>query len=120
MNPLQQLPRKLNPLESFTIRGFDRPVSACGNIHGFLNSPLWIRGVERDWSNHYFKPNRCDDWENYPHLTGATTNNDCSRWNCTDLGWKEYWLGKVPAFVGETLDGRNNWWAYVLDSSLVK
>jgi len=119
-NPPMAFPRDANPLERFTARGFDRPVSACGNIHGFLNSPNWIRGVQRDWTNAYFKPNQCDDWERYPGLTGATTNNNCARWNCTDLGWKQYWLGKVPAFVGETQAGRNNWWAYVLDSSLVK
>lgn len=112
-------PAAANPLERFTARGFDFTIAGCGNIHGSLNTPVPNPDPEKKWGYDYSNPNvetnTCDDWENYPNLTGATTDNDCSKWGCGDMGWHLYWLGKIPAFVGRNPLARNNWWYYVLD-----
>lgn len=118
-NPPPRFPTDANVFERFTARGFDRAISACGNIHGFLNTPSWTAGVQRDFDNPYQKNSTCDDWENYPNLTGRSVGVSCSKWQCDYTEWKRYWIGKVPAFVGGTSAGLNNWWMYVLDSERV-
>lgn len=111
-------PANANLWERFTARGFDYTTAACGNIHGSLNTP--VPDPANPWGYDHTNPNpevsTCEDWENYPALTGATTVIDCTRWGCTDLGWHLYWLGKIPAFKGRS-NGllHNNWWWYVLD-----
>lgn len=110
-------PANANLLERFTVRGFDHAIAACGNIHGSLNTPepdpanVWAY----DYKNLHMEPNTCEDWENYPVLSGATTVNNCSRWGCTDMGWHLYWLGKIPNFSGRNGAVHHNWWAFVLD-----
>ena len=122
-----------NPLESFTLRGFDNGVAACGNIHGSLNSPHYDPNNRwgYDFTNPHYEHNTCDNWENYPNLTGGATYNNCTKWggarcmypdgyNVADRGWHLYWLGKVPNFVGTNTTPRNgtlqnNWWWYVMD-----
>lgn len=131
--PPAVFPSDPNPLESFTARGFDNTMAACGNIHGSLNAPYYDPGNYwgYDFSNPNYEHNTCDDWENYPHLTGATTYNNCSKWGgarCShpdgwevaDRGWHLYWLGRIPNFVGVNATPPNgtvlnNWWWYVMD-----
>jgi hypothetical protein len=110
-------PDDANDFERFTARGFDHTTAACGNIHGALNTPqpdpvdIW----NYDWDNPNPEVSTCEDWENYPGLTGATTVISCAHWGCTKLGWERYWFGKIPAFAGTNPRIRNNWWLYVLD-----
>ena len=114
----EKLPDDINDLEAFTLRDFDPGTAACGNIHGGLNTPVYDpvgNPWNYDFENRHLAPNTCDDWENYPDLTGAITVNDCMKWGCDDLQWHRYWLGKVPAFKGANPRALNNWWWYVLD-----
>lgn len=131
--PLAVFPPDPNPLESFTIRGFDNATAACGNIHGSLNTPHYDPNNPSgyDFTNPNYEHNTCDNWENYPNLNGATTYNNCSKWGgarcmypdgyaVADRGWHLYWLGKIPNFVGINATPRNgtlqnNWWWYVMD-----
>ncbi|MBX9401275.1 hypothetical protein K4L06_08105 [Lysobacter sp. BMK333-48F3] len=125
--PQQAIPGP-NPLERFTMRGFDVGTAACGNIHGSLNTPVFDPNNwwGYDFTNPHREPNTCDDWERYPDLTGAVTVDNCSKWGgprcsfpdgyaAADRGWHLYWLGKIPNFVGSYGGAHNDWWWYVLD-----
>ena len=128
-------PSNPNMLELFTVRGFDAPAaSACGNAHGSLNAVDVHADDPWDYDSNTTTPiaSTCEDWENYPGITHATTLIGCDLWNCTRYGSRRYFVSKVPAFSGRKNrviqgDGdtflrnspqnflRNNWWHYVLD-----
>lgn len=117
--PPQPFPAHANLFEQFTSRGFDNTTAGCGNIHGSLNRPVYIDYWSYDHDNLHVETNTCDDWDNYPNLTGVTKDFNCWRWGCSDIGWHLYWLSKIPAY-NDSQDGarrpiRNNWWAYALD-----
>jgi hypothetical protein len=84
--------------------------AACGNIHYAPNSQS-----DYDWSNQTTVSSSCEDWLNYPNLTGVTQNFNCSPWNCNGYDYKKWWLNHLPRVSGQT-DGKwNNWWRYFLD-----
>ena len=84
--------------------------SQCGNVHYAPNSDS-----DYDWSNQKTVASSCEDWLNYPSLTGTVETFNCSRWNCDGYQYKKWWLSHLPKYTGKT-DGKwNNWWRYVLD-----
>jgi hypothetical protein len=117
----ETFPEDANLLERFTIRGFDAPTAACGNIHGSLNTPFYDPDTNPwgyDYTNRHYEPNTCDDWDNYPNLNSNNVRvNNCDRWGCTDNGWHLYWLSKIPKFRGRGFNNsvQNDWWKYILD-----
>ena len=95
----------------FTLLDKDKPgEAACGNIHFGPNSTS-----DYDWSNIRTVSSNCEDWPNYPNLTGATEQFNCSRWGCDGYSYKKWWFAHLPRYSGKT-DGKwNNWWRYILD-----
>jgi len=84
--------------------------SGCGWMHYAPNSQS-----DYDWSNQRTVSSSCEDWLNYPNLTGAKQSFNCSRWNCSGYDFKKWWLSHLPKASGQT-DGKwNNWWRYVID-----
>src|SRR3989344_5011622 len=105
------------PLEThnwnrFSLRDIDIASRAgCGNVHYGPNSTS-----DYDWGNPRVVTSNCEDWANYPGLTGATQQFGCERWGCSGYGFEKWWLGHIPKYTGNGIDGKlNNWWLYVID-----
>jgi len=89
--------------------------ASCGNVHFAPSSQS-----DYDWGNPRVVASDCDDWFNYPHLTGARRQAQCREWGSGDMRLHHlWWLRHLPR-AGGTLDSvLNNWWRYVLDPNLV-
>lgn len=96
----------------FTLRDIDiSGQSGCGNVHYGPNSQS-----DYDWGNTRFVTSSCEDWGNYPNLTGEAENFNCVRWGCNGYQYKKWWLAHLPKYRGLAPDGKlNNWWDYVQD-----
>ena len=96
----------------FTLLDKDSPGKAnCGNVHFAPNSTS-----DYDWGNTRTVASNCEDWVNYPNLTGATQSFNCSKWSCDGYGYKKWWLSHLPKAAGVAPDGKlTNWWEYVID-----
>lgn len=87
--------------------------SQCGNVHWAPNSV-----GDYDWGNTRTVTSACDDWLNYPDLTGATSVVDCTTWECDARAYHIWWLSHFPHVTGTAPDGApNNWWALLLDTA---
>ena len=84
--------------------------AACGNVHFPPNATS-----DYDWTNTNSVGNTCEDWLNYPNLSGTTQTFNCQSWGCSSIGWKEYWLSHIPKATSYSNGTWNNWWKYVLD-----
>lgn len=85
--------------------------AACGNVHFAPNSVS-----DYDWGNKAFVWSTCDDWLNYPHLTGKKRLVNCSEWGNGDIRqYHKWWLRHLPRAPGRTDGKLNNWWNYVVD-----
>lgn len=120
--PAQSAPANLTVWDKFTARGFDPYVAGCGNIHGSLNTPVYdpSNPTGYDWSNANIEPSTCENFLNYPNLTGQTSNISCTTWGgCSANGYlkgRMYWISRIPKYVGNAFGGIwNNWWRYILD-----
>jgi len=89
--------------------------SACGCVHFSPNSTH-----DYDWGNPTFVQSTCDDWLDYPNLTGKkrlVNQNDWDEGDCR--GHHRWWLRRFPNAPGRAPDGKlNNWWPYVVDPNL--
>ncbi len=85
--------------------------SACGNVHFAPNSEK-----DYDWGNERLVWSTCDDWLNYPNLTGQPRQVNCKEWGEGDIrAHHKWWLRRLPRAPGRTGGRLNNWWAYVVD-----
>ncbi len=85
--------------------------AACGNVHFAPNSER-----DYDWGNLREVPSCCDDWLNYPGLTGQSRSVDCTEWGSGDIrGHHEWWFRHLPHAPGRFEGLLNNWWAYVFE-----
>jgi hypothetical protein len=85
--------------------------AGCGNVHYAPNSQS-----DYDWGNKTPVNSSCDDWLNYPHLTGKSRTVDDSDWGNGDIRKHHvWWLSHFPKAPGRTDGKLNNWWAYVAD-----
>jgi len=84
--------------------------AACGSFHFAPNSE-----ADYDWGNTRYVQSTCDDWLNYPDLTGVTKTVNCGEWGDGDwLAHHMWWLGHFPKAKGCDADGMLlNWWGYV-------
>ncbi len=89
--------------------------SSCGNVHFAPSSQ-----VDYDWGNPRTVMSDCDDWLNYPHLTGARRAVDRREWGGGEMRAHHlWWLRHLPRAEGMTDGVLNTWWRYLLDPSLV-
>lgn len=83
----------------FTALEKDSPGKAgCGNVHYGPNSTS-----DYEWNNPRAVASNCEDWLNYPNLTGATQSFGCERWECDGYKYLKWWLNHLPS----------SWWKYI-------
>jgi hypothetical protein len=102
-------PQPTHAWNTFTL--YDRVApgqAACGNMHFAPNSER-----DYDWGNRRMVWSTCDDWLNYPHLTGERRRVNCEEWGHGDIrAHHRWWLRHLPRAPGHTEGVGNNWWAY--------
>ncbi len=85
--------------------------AGCGNIHFAPNSER-----DYDWGNPREVLSTCDDWLDYPNLTGKARRVNCETWGNGDIReHHRWWLRHLPRAEGRTRGKLNNWWAYAVD-----
>ncbi len=87
-------------------------VGACGWMH---TTPTSSTNGSYDYTNTRFVNTTCNDWLNYPNLTGNTETLNCSAWGCTNYGFKIWWFSRFPKADGKTNNVWNNWWKYIIN-----
>ena len=90
--------------------------SEVGNMHFAPNSER-----DYDWGSRRLVPSACDDWYDFPHLSGERRNVDCDEWGNGDIRLHHaWWYRHLPHVEGETKGILNNWWEYILDPDRVR
>ena len=108
--------REDNLWERFTRYDLERPgKSEVGNMHFAPNSQR-----DYDWGNRRSVSSACDDWYDFPHLSGERRDVSFDEWGGGDI-WLHHawWFRHLPHAEGETKGILNNWWEYILDPGLV-
>jgi hypothetical protein len=103
---------RMNPWERFTLYDKVAPgQAACGNVHFAPNS-----NSDYDWGNRRVVVSTCEDWLNYPKLSGRSRPVDCTEWGNGDIRLHhKWWLSHLPRASGRTEGKLNNWWGYIVD-----
>jgi len=115
---VRKYPGDINDWELFTMKEWDDGDfnSSCGLIHGAVNTQTFPGpGWWYIWDDTNYVNNNCDNFYNYPSLTGATKYINCTEWGCSDLGFKEWWFKHIPNKDGIYEGKWNNWWRYILN-----
>lgn len=73
-----------------------------------------------DYGNTRMVASACDDWYNFPNLTGATRQVNNTEWGGEIRVYTNWWLKHLPKVGGHTNGIVNNWWQYILDPNRVK
>jgi hypothetical protein len=69
-----------------------------------------------DWGNERIVWSTCDDWLNYPKLTGKRRRVSRAEWGGGEIrAHHRWWLRHLPRAKGRTKGKLNNWWAYATD-----
>jgi hypothetical protein len=105
-------PRESHAWNRFTLYDKVAPGRAgCGNVHFAPNSER-----DYDWGNRRSVWSTCDDWLNYPDLTGERRQVNCQEWGNGEIrAHHRWWLRHLPRAQGRTAGKLDNWWAYVVD-----
>jgi hypothetical protein len=86
-----------------------------GTVHYAPNSQS-----DYDWGNLEFVPSYCNNWYNFPDLSGSPVNVNCSEWGGGDTRLHHiWWLRHLPHIVGRKNGISYNWWEYVIDPEKV-
>ena len=105
-------PRQTHAWNRFTL--YDKVArgrAGCGNVHFAPNSTR-----DYDWGNRRVVWSTCDDWLDYPRLTGQRRRVNCEEWGGGDIrAHHRWWLRHLPHAPGRSEGKLNNWWAYVTD-----
>jgi hypothetical protein len=112
------VPANANLWERFIRYDKTHPGQAeCGNVHFAPNS---VR--DYDWGNPRPVPSNCDDWYDFPRLTGARWRSvDCREWGGGDIRLHHlWWLRHLPHVVGQTDGIAYNWWEAIIDPNRVR
>ncbi|HEY3667794.1 MAG TPA: hypothetical protein VGL19_17450, partial [Polyangiaceae bacterium] len=72
---------------------------------------------EYDYGSSAQVASTADDFlNNYPNLTGATTQISCAAWGCTQIGYQQWYDSHLPHVAGTSyLNTCNSWWTYIAD-----
>jgi hypothetical protein len=106
-------PKRTHAWNRFTIYDKQFPgQAACGNVHFAPNSLK-----DYDWGNKSLVWSTCDDWLDYPHLTGKRRVVTTDDWGSGNIrSHHKWWLHRLPKAAGRGPDGKlANWWGYVAD-----
>jgi hypothetical protein len=106
-----------NLWERFTRYDRQHPGAAeVGNIHFAPNSDH-----DYDWGNRRLVESACDDWYDFPDLTGERRRVNSDEWGGGDISLHHaWWYRHLPHVEGETHGVFNNWWEYILDPNQVQ
>ena len=73
-----------------------------------------------NWGNTTKVLSRCDDWYNFPNLTGQTRLVDCREWGDGDIrAHHKWWFRHLPHVAGSANSISHNWWQYIIDPNRV-
>jgi hypothetical protein len=90
--------------------------ASVGNVHFAPNSD-----GDYDWGNPRPVSSDCDDWLEFPHLTGRRRMVDCRDWGHGDMRLHHlWWFGRLPHAAGATDGIAHNWWRYIGDPNTVR
>lgn len=90
--------------------------AAVGTIHFAPNS---VR--DYDWGNPRPVPSTCDNWLDFPALSGDRRQVTCEEWGGGDIrAHHRWWLKHLPCVTGEAHGVANDWWGYVVDPNTVR
>lgn len=105
-----------NPWQQFCLHDRIAPGrAAVGSVHFAPNSQR-----DYDWGNPRPVPSTCDDWLDYPLLSGERRIVDAFEWGGGDIrAHHRWWLKHLPSVTGETHGVSNDWWQYVVDPNRV-
>jgi len=105
-----------NLWERFTRYDGKYPGAAeVGNMHFAPNSTR-----DYDWGNRRFVESTCDNWYEFPELSGARRRVNSHEWGGGDIRLHHaWWFRHLPHVDGKTGDLLNNWWPYILDPDRV-
>ena len=88
--------------------------SGCGNTHFPPNGTS-----DYNYSNLSTANTNCEDFLNYPHLgdpTNTTQPVTCTTWDCSEIGFHNYWFSHLPSAMGcDSDDVANHWWRYLFE-----
>lgn len=86
-----------------------------GNVHFAPNS---IR--DYDWGNMNLVPSKCDNWLNFPYLSGRTKEVNADNWGNGDIRLHHrWWQERIPHVAGRLNGIHNNWWQYIMNPNKV-
>ncbi|MFQ6131213.1 MAG: hypothetical protein ACE5R4_04195 [Armatimonadota bacterium] len=104
-------PKETHAWNRFTLTEKALPGKAgCGNVHYAPNSES-----DYDWGNQRYVWSTCDDWYNYPNLTGEKRRVNCEEWGGGDIrAHHKWWFDHIPRAPGKTDGHLNNWWKYII------
>lgn len=107
------IPKPINTWCKFTLRDKDIPgESGVGSVHFAPNSTK-----DYEWGARTYVMSYCDDWLDYPNMTGKKRVVTGSDWGNGDIrGHHRWWLNHLPKAEGRGPDGKlANWWKYTVD-----
>jgi hypothetical protein len=74
-----------------------------------------------EWGNKTRVKSSCDDWYNFPNLTGQQRVVDCGDWGDGDIrAHHQWWFKHMPHITGSSGGISYNWWQYIIDPNTVR
>jgi len=74
-----------------------------------------------DWGNRRLVRSACDNWYDFPNLSGERRSVNSKEWGGGDIRLHHaWWYRHLPHVEGETQGILNNWWEYILDPDRVR
>lgn len=109
-------PPKLNMWKKFTAIDKTSPnASGVGTAHFAPNSLS-----DYDWKNSRYVISNCDDWYDYPNMTGKVKTVNHTEWGYgSRIEHHKWWLKHLPHGVGKTDGVFNNWFHYIMSPDWV-
>jgi len=90
--------------------------AACGNLYFSPTGQAEFVWTDR----HNYIPSTCDDWLDYPKLTGKKRLVAGNDWGNGEVrAFHKWWFRRLPRKPGRGPDGKLcNWWPYIINPNL--